>query len=325
MYDELNIYPNECIISWTYPKQINQDTVDIHLTDQDSDLNNLYSHHMKRINCVINWSNQDIRWRNQYIVINNQCQMLSQISQFTQDEVDSNCLRHNPTEAISLYDDDDDVKEISDWESSFDPASHPVSDPGHVPTPEPSNNLNSIPYPNPIPQPSSDPGPDPICNTINQTFRSSVIIEDCDGYLATERLADHHEDYQHTMNLHDLQEICQGEIKSDFVHIWNNYAYYPSLQHRKQCSDNSRDWINNERFWIQPNHSLTVHQVLTQILTHFLLQVPFQYQDQAISQILTFLSTQVPNQPLTVILFPLLRLLTEHFALLFLLKIVTDT
>ena len=55
--------------------------------------------------------------------------MLSQISWFTQEEVDSNCLCHNKTEAISLYDDNNDVKEISDWESSFDPASHPVSDP----------------------------------------------------------------------------------------------------------------------------------------------------------------------------------------------------
>ena len=40
--------------------------------------------------------------------------MLFRISWFTQEEVDSNCLCHNPTEAISLYEDDNDVTEISD-------------------------------------------------------------------------------------------------------------------------------------------------------------------------------------------------------------------
>ena len=63
-----------------------------------------------------------------------------------------------------------------------------------------------------------------------------------------ECLASRQEAYQHAMNLHDLQEIRQGELKSDFVHIWNNDADHPSLQHGKQRSDDSRDWINNKRF-----------------------------------------------------------------------------
>lgn len=95
----------------------------------------------------------------------------------SREEVDSDCLHHNPTEAISMYDDDDDIEEIYHWESRFDPDSHPVSDPvydddndikeisvwessfnpashlvsnpGHVPTPVPSNSLSSIPCPNP--------------------------------------------------------------------------------------------------------------------------------------------------------------------------------
>ena len=75
------------------------------------------------------------------------------------------------------------------------------------------------------------------------------------------------------MDIHGHQEVCQGEMECDFLHIWNNYADHPSQQHGSQRSNNSlyfrkhlkrlpnvtiyqlfnnkRGWIDNKRVWIQ--------------------------------------------------------------------------
>ena len=113
--------------------------------------------------------------------------------QLTQEDIDSSNPSQDPTKVISLQDDDDDdddddVEEVFHWvcKSSFVPVFHPVSDPSHILTPEPNNNLSSVPYPQPSPEPSPDPGPDPIDIIINGTSKYFILIEDYDGYLAME-------------------------------------------------------------------------------------------------------------------------------------------
>ena len=145
----------------------------------------------------------------------------------TQEAIDSNNLSHNPTKVISLDDDDNVVEDVFDCKSSFDPDFHPVSDPGHVPTTELSNDLKSVPCPNPIPQASPDPGPDTIGNIINGTFNSSIFIEDHDGYLAMERILDG-ELYYNTFPM--FQELNTSlDIMHDTDDFWNNIKGAPSV------------------------------------------------------------------------------------------------
>ena len=84
------------------------------------------------------------------------------------EEVDSDCLLHNPTEAISIYDDNIYILEVYNWKSSFDLKEISVWESNSDPTPIPSNDSSSVICLN-----SSDPIID-------------IIIEDRDGSFALE-------------------------------------------------------------------------------------------------------------------------------------------